>query len=116
MEVQRGRWWVTLEEHSLSRWAKSQRRDALFGKRNYEGPRRVCRVLAPRARTLVAPHRRCAQRSCAIAPALSTHSARDEKTYRAAQRTYRVAGRSARYGARVGVHGYLLVAVIDVFV
>ena len=84
---------------SLSRWARSQRRDALFGKRNYESPRRVRRFLAPRARTLVAPHRRCAQRSCAIAPALSTHSARDEKTYRAAQRTYRVAGRSARYGA-----------------
>ena len=43
---------------------------------------------APRARTLVAPHRGCAQRSRAIAPTLSTHSARDEKTYRAAQRTY----------------------------
>ena len=25
----------TLEEHSLSRWARSQRSDALFGKRNY---------------------------------------------------------------------------------
>ena len=51
-------------------------------------PRRVRRVLAPRARPLVAPHRGCAQRSRALAPTLSTHSARDEKTYRAAQRTY----------------------------
>lgn len=44
-------------------------------------PRRVCRVLAPRARAVVAPHRGSARRLRAVAPTHATHSARDEKTY-----------------------------------
>ena len=72
---------------------------SLIGKRNLpnkkltrspEGPRRFRIALAPGARALVAPHRRCASwMSCAVAPAQSTRSARYEKTYRAPQRTYR---------------------------